>query len=112
MVEDARVTIHDGVVQGFGEMQNTGHRVFRHRQRIARTSRGRHHYVAAPEIASAQIAGARGTLMKPFQLRCPDAQIERKWPAAKDDFRFGEKTIAFLAGSRPRGAWSQVACRG
>src|SRR5258708_29465026 len=50
--------------------------------------------------------------MKPFQPRCPSAQIERKWPATKDYFSFGEETIAFLAGSRACGAWCQVACRG
>src|SRR5260370_13216139 len=50
--------------------------------------------------------------MKPFQPRCPGAQIERKWPATKDYFSFGKETIAFLAGSRACGAWRQVACRG
>src|SRR5271170_2621796 len=50
--------------------------------------------------------------MKPLQPRCPSAQIERKWPATKDYFSFGEEAIAFLAGSRARGAWCQVACRG
>src|SRR6516164_10830760 len=50
--------------------------------------------------------------MKPFQPRCPSAQIERKWPATKDYFSFGEEAIAFLTGSRARGAWCQVACRG
>src|SRR5215469_7050754 len=55
---------------------------------------------------------ARGALMKPFQPRCPSAQIERKWPATKDYFSFGEEAIAFLAGPRSRGAWCQVACRG
>src|ERR1700694_2299762 len=50
--------------------------------------------------------------MKPFQPRCPSAQIERKCQAPKDYFSFGEETIAFLAGSRACGAWCQVACRG
>src|SRR5215510_2151047 len=50
--------------------------------------------------------------MKPFQPRCPSAQIERKWPATKDYFSFGEEAIAFLAGPRARGAWCQVACCG
>src|SRR5271169_3169031 len=50
--------------------------------------------------------------MKPFQPRCPGAQIERKWPATKDYFSFGEEAIAFLAGPRAGGAWCQVACRG
>src|SRR6202051_5301353 len=50
--------------------------------------------------------------MKPFQPRCPRAQIERKWPATKDYFSCGEEAIAFLAGPRARGAWCQVACRG
>src|SRR4249920_336413 len=50
--------------------------------------------------------------MKPFQPRCPSAQIERKWPATKDYFSFGEEAITFLAGPRAGGAWCQVACRG
>ena len=50
--------------------------------------------------------------MKPFQPRRPGAQIERKWPAAKDHFSFGEEAVAFLAGPRAGGAWCQVACRG
>src|SRR5882757_1121529 len=50
--------------------------------------------------------------MKPFQPRCPSAQIERKWPATKDYFSFGKEAIAFLAGPRAGGAWCQVACRG
>src|SRR6202140_576184 len=50
--------------------------------------------------------------MKPFQPRCPSPQIERKWPATKDYFSFGEEAIAFLAGPRAGGAWCQVACRG
>src|SRR5271167_4922199 len=32
--------------------------------------------------------------------------------ATNDYFSFGEEAIAFLAGSRARGAWCQVACRG
>ncbi len=50
--------------------------------------------------------------MKPFQPRCPGAQIERKWPAAQDYFRFAQEAIAFLVGCRARGAWRQVPCRG
>src|SRR5262249_55308741 len=50
--------------------------------------------------------------MKPFQPRCPGAQIERKWPATKDYFSFGEEAIAFFAGPRAGGAWCQVARRG
>src|SRR5260221_7930134 len=50
--------------------------------------------------------------MKPFQPRCSSAQIERKWPATKDYFSFGEEAIAFPAGPRARCAWHQVACRG
>src|ERR1700746_3506548 len=49
--------------------------------------------------------------MKPFQPRCPSAQIERKWPATKDYFSFGEEAIAFLASPRAGGAWCQVASR-
>src|SRR6516225_7058054 len=49
--------------------------------------------------------------MKPFQPRCSSAQIERKWPATKDYFSFGEEAIAFPAGPRARCAWHQVACR-
>jgi hypothetical protein len=41
-----------------------------------------------------------------------DAQIERKWPAAQDYFRFSQEAIAFLVGPRARGAWRQVPCRG
>ena len=47
-----------------------------------------------------QVAGAGRPLMKPFQPRRPGAQIEREWPAAKDDFGFGEQAVAFLAGAR------------
>jgi hypothetical protein len=50
--------------------------------------------------------------MKPFQPRCPDAQIERKWPAAQDYFRFCQEAIAFLLGPRARSAWRQVTRRG
>jgi len=38
MVEHARAPIDRGAVQAFGKVQNTGHRVLSHRQRIARTS--------------------------------------------------------------------------
>src|SRR5689334_19722249 len=50
--------------------------------------------------------------MKPFQPGRPGAQVERKWPAAKDDFSFDEKAIAFLAGARAVGAWREIACHG
>ena len=93
MVEQARAPIDRGAVQALGKVQNTGQRVFSHRQRIARTSRGCHYHAAAPQIAHEQIAGARRALMKPFQPRCPRAQIERKWPATKDNFSFGEEEI-------------------
>src|SRR5215468_8207361 len=49
--------------------------------------------------------------MKPFQPRCPCAQIERKWPATKDYFSFSEEAIAFLACPRAGGARCEVACR-
>ena len=111
VVERARVAIDGGAVEALGEMQNAGHRVFRHRQRIARTSRGRHGHIAAPQIAPEQIAGARRALMKPFELRRPGAQIERKRPAAEDYFRVGKEAIAFLAGSRARGTRRQIARR-
>src|SRR5450759_414306 len=112
MVEHARLPIHRGAMKTLRKVQNTGQRVFSHRQVIAQPSRGRHHHAAAPEIAHEQIAGAGRALMKPFQPWCPGAQIERKWPATKDDFSFSEQAIAFLAGPRAGGAWCQVACRG
>ena len=99
VVERARTPIDRGPVEAFGEVQNASNRVFRHRQRVAHASRGCHHHAAAPWIAHEQIAGARGTLMKPFQPRCPSAQIEWKWPATKDHFSSREEAIAFLAGS-------------
>src|SRR6202050_5927348 len=50
--------------------------------------------------------------MKPFQPRCPGAQIERKWPAAQNYFRFSQEAITFLVGPRAHGAWRQVPRRG
>src|SRR5260370_486506 len=50
--------------------------------------------------------------MKPFELRRPGPQIERKWPTAKDYLRIGEDAIAFFAGSPANSAWRQIACRG
>src|ERR1700674_1697262 len=50
--------------------------------------------------------------MKPFELRRPGPQIERKWPTAKDYLRIGEEAIAFFAGSPANSAWRQIACRG
>src|SRR5579871_1557572 len=38
MVEHARAPIDCGTVEALGKMQNTGHRIFSHRQRIAQTS--------------------------------------------------------------------------
>src|SRR5215469_11056542 len=49
--------------------------------------------------------------MKPLQLRRPRTEIERKRPTAEDHLRLGEKTVAFLAGSRARASLLQVACR-
>src|SRR6516162_6696056 len=112
MVEGTGRAIDGNAVQAFGEIQNAGDRIFRHRQRATDAARGRHRHIAAPEIAAEQIAGACRTLMKPFQPRRPRTQVERKWPAPKDDLCFGEETIAFLAGSRPSGVWPQVARRG
>src|SRR6266446_1640918 len=48
--------------------------------------------------------------MKPSQARCSGAQMKRIRPPAKDYFRFGEEPITFLAGSRTRSTWNQVAC--
>jgi len=102
MVEGAGLAIHGGAGQILREIQNPGNRVFRHGQRTADTARSRHEYVAAPEIAGQQIAGARGPLVKPFELWSSGAQIERKRPAAEDHFRLCEHTIAFLTGALPR----------
>ena len=82
--ERRRVAIHGGARETLGEVQDAGHRVFRHRQGVARTSCGRHGHIAAPQITPQQIAGARGPLMKPFELRRPGTQIEREWPAAQN----------------------------
>ena len=48
MVEHAGVAIGRRAVEALGKVQNTGHSVFSHRQRIARTSSGCHHHAAAP----------------------------------------------------------------
>src|SRR5262249_29791700 len=50
--------------------------------------------------------------MKPFQPRCPSAQIERKWPGCEDSFGHGWEAIAFLSGPRSRSVWWQVAGAG
>jgi hypothetical protein len=50
--------------------------------------------------------------MEPFQPRRSGTQIKRKRPATEDDFRFGKKAITFLAASRARGVWRQVADSG
>ena len=47
--------------------------------------------------------------MEPFQPRRPGPQIERKGPAAENDFRFREQAITILAGSRSSGAARQIA---
>src|SRR6516165_12400466 len=47
--------------------------------------------------------------MKPSEPWRPCAQIERKRPAAEDDFGSGEETVAFLAAPRAGGARPQVA---
>src|SRR6267154_911283 len=44
MVERARPTIDRGAVEALGKVQNTSHRIFRHRQRISHTPRGCHHH--------------------------------------------------------------------
>src|SRR6516165_6729022 len=49
--------------------------------------------------------------MKPSEPWRPCAQIERKRPAAEDDFGSGEETVAFLAAPRAGGARPQVAGR-
>src|SRR5713101_4159036 len=108
MVERAGGTIDNGAVQALGEMQNAGDGVFRHGQCAADAARGRDRHSAAPEIAPAQIAGAGGPLMKPFQPWRPGPQIERKWPAAENYLSFGEKSVAFIAGSRARGAGTEI----
>src|SRR5688572_10174071 len=46
--------------------------------------------------------------MKPFQSRCPSAQVEGKRPAGMEDLCLGEKAIALLARSRPSGIPRQV----
>ena len=38
--------------------------------------------------------------MKPFQLRRPGTQIERKRPAAEDDFRLGQQPVTLLRSVR------------
>ena len=99
MLEGAGGMIGDGAVEALGEMQNAGERVFRHCQRAADAARGRDDDIAAPQIAAQQVAGAGGTLMKPFEPRRPGAQIEWERPAAEDHFGFGKELVALLAGA-------------
>src|SRR5229473_2009787 len=103
MIEGAGRPVADRAVEALGEMEEAGHRIFRHRQRVAGAARGRHRDIAAPEVAAQQVAGAGRALVKPFQPRRPGAQIERKRPAAEDHVGLGEQPVAFLAGP-PAGA--------
>src|SRR5205807_3373275 len=60
------------------------------------------------EIAAQQVAGAGWALMKPFQPRRPGAEVERKRPAAEDNFRLGEQPVALLAGAAAGAVRPQV----
>ena len=73
----------------FAKYKMRGHGIFRDRQCAAGAARGGYGDIAAPQIAQSQIAGAGGTLMKPFEPRRAGAQIERVWPAAENDLRVG-----------------------
>src|ERR1700730_17708921 len=99
MIENAFGAVDGGAMQALGKMQNTRHRVFGHGARAPDAARGCHRHIAAPEIAAEQIAGAAGALMEPFKPRRPGPHIERKRPAAENDFRFREQAITILAGS-------------
>src|SRR5215831_7359105 len=48
VIEGARATIDDSVVQEFGEIENAGYGILRHRERAAHAARGRHRNIAAP----------------------------------------------------------------
>jgi hypothetical protein len=108
----ARVPIDGGTVEALGKVQDTSHRVFRDRQRIGRSARGRYGHVAAPQIAAEQVARTRGALVKPFQAGCAGTQVERERPAAEDDVSVGEKAIALLTGSLADGARCEVSFDG
>src|ERR1700693_1088861 len=66
------------------------------RQAVRYAARRRHHNIAVPQIAAEQVAGVGLALMKPFEPRCPGAQIEWRRPAADDYFRLGEEAVALL----------------
>jgi hypothetical protein len=108
----ARVPIDGGSVEALGKVQDTSHRVFRDRQCISRSARGRYGHVASPQVAAEQIARTRGALVKPFQAGCAGTQIDRERPGAKDDIGVGEKAVALLAGSPAGGVWCEVSFHG
>src|SRR6516165_1829078 len=111
-VKRTRLAVANCAVQALGEVQNPSYSVLRHREGTADAARGCDRDVAAPQITPEEIAGARWTLVKPFQSRRSGPQVERKWPAAENDLRFGKQAIAFLARSRPRGIRPQIpSCR-
>jgi hypothetical protein len=95
--ELSRVTIGVRVMKALGEMHDAGECVFGDRQRRADAARRRHHHVASPQVAHAQVAGAGRRLVKPFQFRRALAQVEREGPAAEDDFGLPEQSVAFRA---------------
>src|ERR1700736_1327057 len=111
MIEDAFGAVDGGAMQALRKMQNTRHRVLGHGEGAADAARGRDGHVAAPKIAAEQIAGACGALMKPLQARRPGPQIERKRPAAENDFRLREQAITIRAGSRSGGSGCQITRR-
>src|ERR1700730_2701115 len=111
MIEGAFGAVDGGAMQALRKMKSTRHRVLGHGEGAAEAARGRHRHVAAPKIAAQQIAGACGALMKPLQARRPRAQIERKRPAAENDFRLREQAITIRAGSRSGGSGCQITRR-
>src|SRR5262245_31096089 len=92
-------------------MQDTGQRILGHGQRITRPTRGCRQYVAAPQIAQHQVAGAGGPLVEPLELWRTRAQVARKRPATQNYLRFGKEAVALLAAAPTRGARRQVARR-
>jgi len=68
MIERAGFAIDRRAVEAHREMQNASDCIFGDWQRIRYSAGGRHH-----DIAAEQVAGGATALMKPFEPRCSGA---------------------------------------
>src|SRR5206468_7685411 len=106
VLEPLTLSVAIDPIQAAREVEKAGQHVLGHRPSVAVAARRRDADVAAPQIPTQQVAGARRALMKPFQPRRPGPQIEWERPAAQDDFGLGQQLIALLARAGRTGARS------